>query len=82
MNNAIENLEWLSIADNVKHAFETGLVHTQKSVVLVNDKEKLQFRSYARAGVYLGRNVGYISDCIKKKRCAVADDGTKYKIVV
>lgn len=82
MNNAIENLEWLSIEDNVRHAFETGLVNTQKSVVLENDKEKLRFRSYARAGVYIGRNVGYISNCIKHKRCAVANNGTVYKIVV
>ena len=82
MNNAIDNLEWLSLADNVRHAFETGLSSTQKPVTLVNDKEKLHFRSYARAGVYIGRNVGYISGRIKRNKCAVAKDGTEYKIVV
>ena len=82
MNNAVDNLEWLSLADNIRHGFETGLYHAQKTVTLVKDNTKMTFPSYAKASVHIGRNIGYISDCIKEKRCAVAYDGTKYKIVI
>ena len=81
MNNAIDNLEWLSLADNIRHGFATGL-YPQKSVTLVYENKSTTFPSYAKASAHIGRCSGYISDCIKKKRCAIANDGTEYKIVM
>lgn len=81
MNNAIYNLEWLSLADNIKHGFETGL-YPQKAVMLITNKAVLKFRSYAQASVFIGRNKGYISECIKLGKPATDFAGTTYMIVV
>ena len=35
MNNKIENLEWLSLADNIRHGFNTGLYKTQKPIKIM-----------------------------------------------
>lgn len=35
-NNSVDNLEWVSKADNQRHAFKNNLVHTQKPVAQLN----------------------------------------------
>ena len=81
LNNSIDNLEWMSLADNIRHGFATGLYHTPKPVTLISGDKKLKFASLSKAAAYIGRNHSYISDCIKHNRPAVACDGTKYKII-
>lgn len=68
LNNHIENLEWLSLADNIKHGFETGLYHNQKSINVTDGEITLEFRSYAQLDLFLGRAKGYTSGRIKKKK--------------
>lgn len=80
-DNRIENLEWLSIADNVKHAFDTGLMPYKKIKIYNNDCE-LTFRSMALASTYIGRSKGYISLCIKKKRKIKDKKGIEYYIKI
>ena len=37
-NNTVENLEWISKVDNIRHSFKNNLVHTQKPVVQIDPK--------------------------------------------
>lgn len=79
LDNRIENLEWLSLADNVRHAFNTGLM-PYKKVKLFNKDCELVFRSMSIAGNFIGRSNGYISNCIKFKRPIKSKDGIVYQI--
>ena len=67
-NNNISNLEWMSLEDNIKHGFETGLYGTNKKTRLTNKQngEVIDFLSMSKASLYLGHNVGYISGELKK----------------
>lgn len=81
-NNNIDNLEWLSRGDNIRHGFITGLYSCQKQVVLADGENAHTFRSMAEASRFLGRTHGYISDCHKKQKSAVSADGVIYRIEV
>lgn len=83
MNNAVNNLEWLSLADNIRHGFATGLyAASQKSVCLINEQKNIRFASMNEAARFLGRSHGYISNCVKRNHQASARDGSKYKIML
>lgn len=82
LNNCAKNLEWVSIAENIRKGFDAGLfARNQKAVVLKRDSEKLSFVSMAEAGRYIGRSNKYISDCVKAGRKARALDGRSYDIL-
>lgn len=81
LDNRIENLEWLSIGDNVRHAFETGLMPYRK-IKLYNEDCELVFRSMQLASIHIGRNHGYIALCLSKNRDAKSSNGIIYKIEV
>lgn len=62
-NNKIENLELISLADNIRHAFETGLIKTQKPV-RISEKATLlckDYRSLAQGSKELGQCQAYLS---------------------
>lgn len=80
-NNNVENLEWLSLSDNIKHGFETGLYSSiQKGIALINDDAAFVFRSMSEASRFLGRNEKYISLCVKRGYAARSLDGNRYDI--
>lgn len=80
LNNSIENLEWLSLADNIKHGFRTGLYKkNQKAITLLKDGNSVSFSSYSEADRYLGRKNGYVSNCIKQGRLMTSADGSVYE---
>lgn len=81
-NNHIDNLEWLSRGDNIRHGFKTGLYHSQKSVILTNGAVKRTFRSMAEASRFLGRSNGYVSECHTKRRKIKSSSGVLYGIFV
>jgi hypothetical protein len=68
LNNNINNLEWMTLGDNIRHGFETGLYTCQKRTRLTNldTKETVVFRSMSLASQYLENNNGYISCQIKR----------------
>lgn len=81
-NNVVSNLEWLTIADNIRHAFLTGLIKTPRNTVLVkNDGEAFYFLSMARAGAFIGRGTGYISLALKKRRAITGINGEVYRYI-
>ena len=80
-NNSIENLEWLSLEDNIKHAFVTGLMPTQKQIAVVNNGVRYDFRSYAELDRFIKRRVGYTSGAIKKGRPIKDIQGNIYEII-
>lgn len=81
LNNNIDNLEWVSRADNIRHAFNNGLYSSQKSVVLKGDGCMLYFRSLSHASRFLRRNHGYISGCVEHGRPITDDIGNEYKVI-
>ena len=80
-NNSIDNLEWLSLADNIRHGFENSL-YPQKSIRLVKDDKTIDFRSMAQCDKYLNRGLGYTSDRMKKNGILTDKRGTKYRGVL
>ena len=81
LDNRIENLEWLSLGDNIRHAFSTGLM-PYKKIKLFNKDCELVFRSMALASKHIGRNQGYISNCICKNRNIFSKDGIQYQVEI
>lgn len=77
LDNRIENLEWLSLADNIRHAFRTGLMPC-KRVVLRTDKDSKIFNSMSQASLFLGHAVNYISQCNRKGRAIRSKQGIVY----
>lgn len=77
MNNTIDNLEWLSLADNIRHGFATGLYPT-KAVVLSRNGETLEFTSMAKCDRFLRRYNGYTSDNLKRGTTLYDADKAKY----
>lgn len=60
LNNNVENLEWLSLADNIRHGFDTGLYDSKcKKVKMTRGTETKIFRSTYEASKYLGRSHSY-----------------------
>lgn len=67
LNNSIDNLEWLSLADNIRHGFATGLYPT-KAVELSRDGITITLESMAKCDRFLERPNGYTSEAIKNGR--------------
>ena len=80
LNNNSENLEWLSLGDNIRHGFEHGLYKQDKTIFTsVSTGEKFEFRSKSEASKFLRRNHGYINYLAQNNReYAISQDGEKY----
>lgn len=79
LDNRAENLEWVTISDNIRKGFETGLFkNCQKFIHVECEEGDLIFPSMAEASRFLCRNNGYVSNCIKLNRPIIASDGKQY----
>ena len=79
-NNRLDNLEWCTLQENIKHAFDTGLQRkSEKAVILAKtDGSELHFKSMNEANRYLGRGHGYVSEAIARGYYCYGKDGVKY----
>ena len=80
LDNRAENLEWTSLADNIRKGFKTGLyVKCAKPILLSDGRRVWAFASMAEASRYVGRNKGYVSNCFKRGNPIISSDGILYK---
>ena len=86
MNNNVDNLEWLSLKDNIRHGFSTGLYSkNQKTITIIhtNTNEKIHFPSLACADRFLNRKEGYTSNRINKNNYTLNGlNGDCFRIVL
>jgi hypothetical protein len=73
LNNSIENLEWVSVIENVRHAQKTGLIpktHVAKKVKQYDKEGNLvaSFNSYYEAAKETGFNSSKIGLVVRGKR--------------
>lgn len=83
LNNCPENLEWVTLSDNIKHGFETGLFATIQIPVILELKSGKQkyFRSMAEADRFLDRRVGYTSNKMRRGRTVLSSKaGEEYSV--
>lgn len=79
-NNEIDNLEIISLADNIRHAFNTGLMPCKKiKVIFKNGGYVLFCRSMTEASKLMNKSHGYISDKIKKG--IYEDNAFKWEVI-
>lgn len=78
LNNSIDNLEWLSLGDNIRHGFENFL-YPQKSIRLVRGDQTIDFRSMSQCDKFLDRCNGYTSERMKKDNVLRDKHGNEYK---
>ena len=81
-NNHVENLEWLSLADNIRHGFRTGLYSsTFKPITLIDENDnEFKFVSLAEGNRFLGRPNSYLGMAIRKKYRITDAKGVRYRI--
>lgn len=78
LNNHIDNLEWLSLADNIRHAFRNGLMAEENCMLIGENGSENHYYSLAEASRSIGRNSAYISNCKKFDRPIKDKDGKTY----
>jgi len=81
INNRADNLEWITLADNIRHGFDNGLYKTAHACTLINGNgERKSYRSLCEASRGIGRNDHYIINCIRNNKQILGADGERYGI--
>lgn len=85
LNNRADNLEWLTLADNIKYGFQNGqyasFMKAITAVSTINKEKILCARSYAEMDRILGQYKGYTSRTVCSQ-CEILHNksGEKYRI--
>lgn len=79
LNNVIENIEWVTRAENIKLAFKNGQYSTVKPTTIIGtDGESLNFSSMSDCDRFLNRKVGYTSNRLQTNRPLKSRSGEVY----
>lgn len=69
LNNNINNLELVSLEENIRRAFNNNLMPTKKvKVINKNNNEIYNFNSLSKASEFINKNKHYISGNIKRNK--------------
>lgn len=81
-NNKVENLEWVTLQDNIKHQFANGLNRSATPTSLLDaDGNRYDFKSMMDCCRFLNRNQFYIRSCRNRNANPVSKDGKEYRLV-
>jgi len=81
MDNRPENLEWVTLGENISHGFRAGLYMQNLPVLLIDDElREYKFNSMSEASRYCGKNPGYISGVISRSHYAYDEYGRRYSV--
>lgn len=78
-NNKIENLEWISLQDNIKHQFANGLDRRATPTSLMDkDGNRYDFPTMMACCRFLNRNQYYIRSCRNRNANPTSKSGQEY----
>lgn len=82
INNRADNLEWMTMKENLQYGFANNQFSTQKAVKLKRGAITKEFLSMSKASQFLERNTGYVSLCLQRNRNATDKDGVRWEIIL
>lgn len=79
LNNCVDNLEWMTLEDNIKHGYQNDL-YPQKHILMINKHtgEVKEYRSLSSASRECGKNTGYLTTAIRRGR----KENSEYKWIL
>lgn len=77
-NNAISNLEWNTVSENTKHAYDTGLFVNPKRKIVLDTYTGIFYESLDAAAKAKGVGSNYIMRCFAGKRSNKTPRGLIY----
>lgn len=82
LNNNINNLEIVTIKENIQHGFRTGLYHTNKKIKIENKHTGtlIYASSLSEGSKIIGHNSGYLSGKIKNN--LYEDKNYKWELIL
>ena len=83
LNNNSDNLEWITLRENIQHGFKSGLYPSMPvTLESISTGQRFDFYSRSEASRFLNRNHAYIDNCIRHARLASSANGAKYRIIL